>query len=81
MSLRLQRRSALPRSIRRQRHPPRSGVGSRVFPVADMTGDGGEEIIGVHPDTMSIEWRASDANYAYSASNVWTIGDPTAIFL
>ena len=57
------------------------GVRSRVFAVGDMTGDGRDEIIAIHPDLMLIEWRASESSYAYSASNVWIVGDPTAIFL
>ncbi|MCC6217233.1 MAG: hypothetical protein IT376_20410 [Polyangiaceae bacterium] len=55
-------------------------IRTRVTPVADMTGDGREEIVLLHPDTMTIEWRTSESAYA-TTGGTWAVNDPLALFL
>jgi hypothetical protein len=56
------------------------GIGTRAFAVADMTGDGKEEMVLIHTDTMTIEWRTSESGYG-TTGGTWAVGDSLAQFL
>lgn len=56
-------------------------VRTRVVPVADMTGDGREELLLVHPDSMKLEWRVSEHAYGTTGSGTWLLNDPLAVLL
>ncbi|MCC6217596.1 MAG: VCBS repeat-containing protein [Polyangiaceae bacterium] len=56
------------------------GVRTRVVAVADMTGDGREELLLVQPDTGAIEWRTSESGYV-TVGGTWATGEPTALVL
>jgi hypothetical protein len=50
----------------------------RTLAVADMTGDGKSEILGLHPNDGTLRWLKSENNYAFS--QVRDIGTQYAIF-
>jgi hypothetical protein len=39
------------------------GIRTRVLAVADLTGDGKEEIVLIHADEMIIQWLTSESSY------------------
>jgi hypothetical protein len=56
------------------------GVKARVVAVADMTGDGREELVVLDGENTRIEWRTSESGYA-TIGGTWAVNSRTASFL